>query len=134
VVNLPLANYLLWVVSDPQRLANFNNPGLRNDMIDSSEGLTEDDKTALRSGNMTTVLQQLNAGSDDVMWVLAPVGTEGFALGLGIKIPTPPPPPPPMRLSAAARRPAKKVAKARKSTKTAKSKTAKSSRRPKGRR
>jgi len=133
VVNLPLANYLLWVVSDPQRLANFNNPSLRNSMIDSSEGLTEDDKTALRSGNMTTVLQQLNAGSDDVMWVLAPVGTEGFALGLGIKIPTPPPPPP-MRLSVAARRPAKKVAKARKSTKSAKSQTAKSSRRPKGRR
>ena len=131
MVNLPLANYLLWVVSDPQRLADFNNPSLRNNMIDSSD-LTEDDKIALRSGNMTTVLQQLNAGSDDVMWVLAPVGTEGFALGLGIKIPTPPPPP--MRLSGAARRPAKKVARARKSTKSAKSKTAKSSRRPKGRR
>ena len=133
-MNLPLANYLLWVVSDPQRLANFNNPGLRNTMIESGEGLTDEDKTALRSGNMTTVLQQLNAGPDDVMWVLAPVGTEGFALGLGIKIPTPPPPPPPMRLSAAARRPARKVAKARQRTKSAKSKTAKSSRRPKGRR
>ena len=69
-------------------------------MIDSSD-LTEDDKIALRSGNMTTVLQRLNAGSDDVMWVLAPVGTEGFALGLGIKIPTPPPPPPPRVASAA---------------------------------
>jgi hypothetical protein len=126
-MNEDLANYLLWLVSDPERLADFNNAALRNDMIESS-GLPDDDKSALRGNDVTTLVSQLRAGPGDLKWVLIPVESGGFAFAIGVMTPTPPPPP--LRISSAARRmPATKGAKARKS---AKRKTAKSRRRPKG--
>jgi hypothetical protein len=122
-MNEDLANYLLWVVSDPQRLADFNNAALRNDMIDHS-GLPEEDQAALRGNDVSAILGRFMAGPGDLTWVLVPVTAEAFAFGLGVM--TPRPPPPPLRLAPTGTR-AKKVTK----RKSAKRKTAKSRKPPK---
>jgi hypothetical protein len=122
-MNEPLAIFLLWVVTDPQRLANFNNPTLRNEMIDSSD-LPPDDKAALKSTDVATLVTQLRAGAGDLQWVLVPIGTGGFAFAVGVMTPIPL-----LIISAAGRQLSAKAAKARKS---AKSKAAKSRRKSKG--
>lgn len=123
-MNEPLAIYLLSVVTDPLKLANFNNPTLRNDMIDSSD-LPAEDKAALKSADVATLVTQLRAGPADLQWVLVPVGTGGFAFAIGVMTPIPL-----LIISAPMRTGSLKVAKARKSAKRT---AAKSRRKSKGR-
>jgi hypothetical protein len=129
-MNEALANYLLWVVTDPQRLAYFNNPTTRNAMIDESN-LPEEDRAALRGNDVAALMARFAAGVGNTMWVLVPAPPGGFALGLGVMTPKPPTPPPPPPLTSSGRNigPSVKTAKARKS---AKSKAAKSRRKSKG--
>ena len=128
-MNEALANYLLWVVTDPQRLAYFNNPTTRNAMIDESN-LPEEDRAALRGNDVAAIMARFAAGVGNTMWVLVPAPPGGFALGLGVMTPKPPPPPPPPPLtSGRAVGPSVKTAKARKS---AKSKATKSRRKSRG--
>ncbi|HEU4927970.1 MAG TPA: hypothetical protein VFT24_13000 [Vicinamibacterales bacterium] len=121
-MNEPLAIYLLSVVTDPQKLADFNNPTLRNDMIDSSD-LPAEDKAALKSADVATLVTQLKAGPADLQWVLVPVGTGGFAFAIGVMTPIP-------LLIISARTGSLKAAKARKGAKRT---VAKSRRKAKGR-
>lgn len=82
-MNTSLANFLISVASDPDKVAQFNNPTLRNSLIDNSD-LSTEDKNALKSGDVSTLLERLSAGPEELTWVLTPVGA-GFGIAFGIR-------------------------------------------------
>jgi hypothetical protein len=82
-MNTSLANFLISVASDPDKVAQFNNPSERNSLIDNSD-LSTEDKDALKSGDVSTLLERLSAGPEELTWVLTPVGT-GFGIAFGIR-------------------------------------------------
>jgi hypothetical protein len=89
-VNTRLANFLLWIVSDPDHLAAFNNDDQRGSIISNAD-ISEDDRAALLTGDSAEVLRQLSVSEDDeVSWVVNP-GIKKFMVGFGIKKgPSPP--------------------------------------------
>jgi len=82
-MNTVLADFLISIASDPDKVAQFNNPTLRNSLIDDSN-LPAADKEALKSGDVSALLQALSAEADELIWVLTPVGA-GFGIAFGIR-------------------------------------------------
>ncbi len=124
-MNTSLANFLISVAGDPEKVAAFNNPSTRDSLVNNS-GLSAEDKAALNSGDVSALLQQLNAGPEELTWVIAPVGSAGFGIAFGIRTGLELS----ERSSARARTTPKKTVKA-KARKSAKRPAAKSRRRPK---
>lgn len=88
-MNKILAEFLISLVRDPDRLRRFNTEEGRRNLLAASN-LTDDDKMALMSDDPATLLDQLQVGEDeDVGVVLGPGIKAGFTIGGGIKGPEP---------------------------------------------
>ena len=83
-MNTSLANFLISVAGDPEKVAAFNNPAMRSNLVDNSD-LSAQDKAALNSGDVSALLERLDAGPEELTWVIAPVGSAGFGIAFGIR-------------------------------------------------
>jgi hypothetical protein len=92
-MNKRLAEFLIALVRDPERLSAFNDTESGREAVLRDADLEEADKTALRSVDASDVLHRLQTDDDGVTWVIAPgikKFTVGFTVAGGIKATDPP--------------------------------------------
>ena len=94
-MNEALAEFLLSLLSDPERLRRFNTEEGRAQMLEQDLTLASGDKAALMSEDSADVLRQLQVApgeEDQLMWVVGPGIKPPVMIGWGIKGPVPPEP------------------------------------------
>lgn len=77
-MNERLAEFLMWLVRDPERLEAFNDDDAARSTMVQQADLSDAEREALLSGDSTAILALLQAGTDEgLTWVAIP----------GIKVP-----------------------------------------------
>jgi hypothetical protein len=85
-MNARLADFLISLIRQPDRLTAFNEGGDARDRLLEKADLSEEDKAALRSDDAATLLRQLQVGEhDEVTWVMSPP-IKKFTVGFAIKM------------------------------------------------
>jgi hypothetical protein len=85
-MNRPLAEFLMSLVQDAERLSAFNGSDQEREKVLAEANLPEADKAALRSGDSAQLLRRLQATEEDgLTWVIAPA-IKKFAVGFAIKV------------------------------------------------
>ena len=89
-MNRALADFLLGLLADPERLRRFNTEEGRAQILEQDLTLMPGDRTALLSADSADVLRQLQVApgeEEELMWVIAPGIKPTSTIGWGIKGP-----------------------------------------------
>jgi hypothetical protein len=78
-MNERLAEFLMWLVRDPERLEAFNDDDAARSTMVRQADLSDAEREALLSGDSTAILALLQAGTDEgLTWVAIPGIKDGI--------------------------------------------------------